>query len=146
VPLMDKPPDTNIVCFIVQENPPQELARTNALNRWIYQRFTLDPSCAEPTLRSFFLSRTVLEPSSYSSNGIRALLDRAGFDPAAYRLHGLFVLRATLMSPYHVMAAETGHHQSLLAEFLDRLHEEALAGLDESAHELRHITHTEAIL
>jgi glutamate/tyrosine decarboxylase-like PLP-dependent enzyme len=142
VPLMDKPPDTNIVCFIVQENPPQELARTNALNRWIYQRFTLDPSCAEPILRPFFLSRTVLEPSSYSSNGIRALLDRAGFDPAAYRLHGLFVLRATLMSPYHVMAAEAGHHQSLLAEFLDRLHEEVLAGLAESAHELRHITHT----
>lgn len=130
LPVTQGPPDTNIVCFIVQENPPQGLARTNALNRWIYQRFTLDRSRLQSSLPPFFLSRTVFEGGAcYSSAGTRALLDRAGIDPADYRLHGLFVLRATLMSPYHVLAAETGHSQSLLGEFLDRLHEQALAYL-----------------
>jgi glutamate/tyrosine decarboxylase-like PLP-dependent enzyme len=123
------PPDTNIVCFFLQQHPSQGLEQTNALNRWIYQRFTLDGSCPESLLPPFFLSRTVLEPSVYSSTGIRALLDRAGIEPADYRMHGLFVLRATLMSPYHVLATETGGSKSLLAEFLERLHEQALAGL-----------------
>jgi hypothetical protein len=137
LPLTCEPPETNVVCFFVQENPPQELARSNALNRWIYQRFTLDPRCAELSLQPFFLSRTVFEGSSYASAGVRALLHRAGIDPVDYRLHGLFVLRATLMSPYHVLAAETGHSQSLLTEFFDRLHQQALAGLAASSNSLR---------
>lgn len=29
------------------------------------------------------------------------------------------------MSPYHLLAAETGHHQSLLAEFMEKLGEKA---------------------
>lgn len=135
LPVTPGPPDTNIVCFIVRENPPRGLACTNALNRWIYRRFTLDRSRAQASLPPFFLSRTIFEASSYSSAGIGALLDRAGIDPAEYRLHGLFVLRATLMSPYHVLAAETGDSQSLLTEFLDRLHEQALAGLAASSRE-----------
>jgi hypothetical protein len=107
------------------------------LNHWIYRRFTLDPCRAESPSPPFFLSRTEFRPSSYSSAGIRALLDRAGIDPVEYRLQGLFVLRATLMSPYHVLAAETGDSQSLLAEFLDRLHEQALAGLAATSPELQ---------
>jgi hypothetical protein len=69
------------------------------------------------------LSRTIFERSSYSSSAIAPLLERAGIDPAEYRQHGLFVLRATWMSPYHLLAAETGHHQSLLAEFMEKLGE-----------------------
>jgi hypothetical protein len=37
------------------------------------------------------------------------LFARAGIDPASIGCTGLFVLRATLMSPYHVLAAESGH-------------------------------------
>jgi hypothetical protein len=142
LPVTEGAPDTNVVCFFVQESPTQGLARTNALNQWIYRRFTLDPGRAESSSPPFFLSRTVFEESSYSSAGIRALLDRGGIDPADYRVHGLFVLRATLMSPYHVLAAETGSSQSLLAEFLDRLHEQVLAGLATSSHELHEAART----
>ena len=142
LPVTEGPADTNVVCFFVQESPTQGLARTNALNQWIYRRFTLDPGRAESSSPPFFLSRTVFEESSYSSAGIRALLDRGGIDPADYRVHGLFVLRATLMSPYHVLAAETGSSQSLLAEFLDRLHEQVLAGLATSSHELHEAART----
>ncbi len=119
LPIADQPPDTNVVCFLIQEAPAQSLARTNALNRWIHHRFTLDP--ARPAPPPFFLSRTIFEPSSYSSAGIRALLDRAAIDPGDYRLHGLFILRATVMNPFC--------EPSLLAEFIPRLHEQILAGL-----------------
>src|SRR5213078_4076071 len=77
------------------------------------------------TRSRFFLSRTIFERSSYSSSAIAPLLEHAGIDPAEYRQHGLFVLRATWMSPYHLLAAETGHHQSLLAEFMEKLGEKA---------------------
>ena len=38
-------------------------------------------------------------------------------------------MRATVMSPYHVMAAETGHKQALLAEFLELLAHKVELGL-----------------
>jgi hypothetical protein len=124
LPITTKPPDTNIVCFLVTERAGGTLARTNAINRRIFESFTLgehDYSYSQP----FFLSRTIFERSSYSSSAIAPLLEHAGIDPAEYRQHGLFVLRATWMSPYHLLAAETGHQQSLLAEFMEKLGEKA---------------------
>ena len=124
LPISPQPPDTNILCFLVQERPPRELAITNAINRRVYAAFTIGPRRGEPAysyLQPFFLSRTVFEPSHYPSAALRALLDRAQVQPSEYARHGLFVLRATVMSPYHVMAAETGHKQALLAELVDCL-------------------------
>jgi glutamate/tyrosine decarboxylase-like PLP-dependent enzyme len=118
------PPDTNVVCFLIQEQPAVSLEVTNPMNRRIYDAFTLDARREQRPysyLQPFFVSRTVFEPSSYSSAAIRPLLERLEIDPAEYRQHGLFVLRATVMSPYHLLAAETNHHQALLAEFVDCL-------------------------
>ena len=129
VPISALPPDTNIVCFLIQREPPASLADTNALNRRIYEAFTIAGN-GERTYsysQPFFLSRTVFIPSSYSTAAIGALLDRAGIDPAEYRTQDLFVLRATIMSPYHVLAAETGARQGLLAEFVERLAAKATA-------------------
>ena len=120
LPLTSMPPDTNIVCFLVTERGPVSLARTNALNRRIYESFTLgehDYSYSQP----FFLSRTIFEPASYSSSAVTPVLEHARIDPAEYHQDGLFLLRATWMSPYHLLASETGHRQSLLAEFMEKL-------------------------
>jgi len=120
LPLTTMPPDTNIVCFLVAERDARSLSRMNCLNRRIYGDFTLgehDYSYSQP----FFLSRTIFEPSSYSAAAVTPVLERAGIHPAEYHQHGLFVLRATWMSPYHLLASETGHRQSLLAEFMERL-------------------------
>jgi glutamate/tyrosine decarboxylase-like PLP-dependent enzyme len=129
LPIADQPPDTNVVCFIVHDKQHDGLACTNNLNRWIHRQFTLDSSKPESTPPPFFLSRTTFEPGSYSSAAIRALLDRAHIDPGEYRSHGLFVLRAVVMSPYHAATSEN-ESRPLLAEFLDRLHEQVLAGLE----------------
>ena len=130
VPVTEEPPDTNIVCFFVQATGTRTLAETNALNRRLYETFTLEAARAP----RFFLSRTILVPSSYSSSGIRALLDRAGIEPADYRLHGLFVFRATLMNPYYGIASESGH--SYVAEFFGCLHDTTMAALGHDRHDV----------
>jgi glutamate/tyrosine decarboxylase-like PLP-dependent enzyme len=123
VPIAARPPDTNIVCFLVQERPARSLLRTNAVNECIYKKSTIVPehaaeySYAQP----FFLSRTIFSQENYPIRSVRELLERAEIDPFEYREHGLFVLRATVMSPYHLLAAETGHRQSLLADLLEHL-------------------------
>jgi glutamate/tyrosine decarboxylase-like PLP-dependent enzyme len=132
VAITPQPPDTNIVCFFVQERPPASLMRTNALNRRLYESFTLagrGTARAYSYSQAFFVSRTVFESQSYSSTALAALLDRAELDPAEYRQQGLFVLRATVMSPYHVLAAESGGRQSLLAELIECLHVKILEAL-----------------
>jgi hypothetical protein len=56
---------------------------------------------------------------------VEDLLRRADVDAGDYARHGVFVLRATVMNPYIVLAAETAHKQAILAEFVDALAEAA---------------------
>jgi tyrosine decarboxylase len=128
VPVTSQPADTNILCFLIQERPARGLEFTNRINQRVYEAFTIGARPGAPAYsysQPFFLSRTVFQPSHYPSAAIRALLGRAEIQPADYREHGLFLLRATVMSPYHVLAAETGHKQALLAEFVEQLAREA---------------------
>lgn len=53
------------------------------------------------------------------------LVKRAGLQEEEYTTDGLFLLRAIVMSHYHVMAAETGHKQALLADFVELLAQKA---------------------
>ncbi|MDE3195211.1 MAG: hypothetical protein KGN84_02630 [Acidobacteriota bacterium] len=124
VPLTSMAPDLNVVCFIAVENEAPDLKRTNALNRWLYRRFTIDAEHGDRHYsysQPFFLSHTECGEPEYPERSMADLLQRAGLNPKDYVEQGLFVLRATVMSPYHVMAAETGHRQSLLAEFVEAL-------------------------
>jgi glutamate/tyrosine decarboxylase-like PLP-dependent enzyme len=124
VPVTSMPPDTNIVCFVVAEDGPVPLDRRNRLNRAVYQRFTIDAEHGASQysyLQPYFLSRTTFRPPGYSASALSGLLHRLGVDPVEYHQQGLFVLRATLMSPYLTLAPETGHKQELLAAFLEEL-------------------------
>ncbi len=112
----------------MQERPVRGLEVTNAINRRIFEAFTIGPRPRGPVysyLQPFFLSRTIFEPSHYPPASITALLKRAEIEQSEYGRHGLFVLRATVMSPYHALAAETGHKQALLAELVECLSAEA---------------------
>ncbi|MEN6602070.1 MAG: hypothetical protein ABFD86_06600, partial [Bryobacteraceae bacterium] len=100
-----------------------------------YKRLTID---AEGDGRDyaysqpFFISRTRFHLPQYSERAVAGLLEHAGVDAADYPSQGIFVLRATVMSPYIVLAAETGHKQDLLDEFvvtLARITEETLKAL-----------------
>lgn len=124
VPITEMPPDTNVVCFLAVEKNNPTVQRTNALNRWLYERFTIDAEHGDEHYsysQPFFLSRTEVSPPAYSPEAMENLLRRAGLDPKEYAVEGLFLLRAAVMSHYHVMAAETGHKQELLADFVELL-------------------------
>ncbi|MFQ5796220.1 MAG: pyridoxal phosphate-dependent decarboxylase family protein [Candidatus Bipolaricaulia bacterium] len=123
-PITDTPPDTNILCFLVKEKTTRSLKRTNRLNELIYKRFTIqaelgerDYSYAQP----FFLSRTRFHAPNYARKSIADLFKRADIRMDEYEKEGLFVLRATVMTPYITFAAECGHTKDYLAEFVETL-------------------------
>jgi len=136
VPITAPPPDTNMVCFVIKEKRSRSLRRMNALTEGVYQHLTIQAELGErgySYLQPFFISRTRFHLPNYSPHAVADLLARAEVDAEEYPREGIFVLRATVMTPYITLAAETGHKQTLLAEFMDTLAaltEEALAGLE----------------
>ncbi len=129
VPITAPPPDTNMVCFVIKEKQSRSLERMNALTEAVYKRLTIQAELGErgySYLQPFFISRTRFHVPNYSPHSVADLLARAEVDPEDYPREGIFVLRATVMTPYITLAAETGHKQTLLAEFM-----ETLAGLAE---------------
>jgi glutamate/tyrosine decarboxylase-like PLP-dependent enzyme len=133
-PLTPQPPDTNVVCFLVKEKGQTSLARMNALNQWIYERFTIESehSAGEYSYsQPFFLTHTVIKYSSYSPRSVAGPLQRFSIDASEYFERGLFVLRATIMSPYIVLAEETGRKgRPYLEQFVERLAEKAEEGIN----------------
>ncbi len=132
VPITGMPPDMNVVCFLAVEKQNPSVKRANELNRWIYDRFTIDAGHGEGHYsysQPFFLSRTEIFPPAYPADAMAPLLERAGLDAGEYATEGLFLLRATVMSHYHVMAAETGRKQALLADFVELLAQKVDVGL-----------------
>ncbi|HMD48530.1 MAG TPA: pyridoxal-dependent decarboxylase [Bryobacteraceae bacterium] len=136
LPLGSQPPDTNIVCFLVRERGARSLVDMNALNRWIYQQFTIDAesSAGEYSYsHPFFLSHTVIRYPNYPERSVAGPLGRFEIDASEYREHGLFVLRATVMTPYIVLAEESGARRPYLAQFVERLAGSAEAGIAKQA-------------
>lgn len=125
MPLTAEPPDTNILCFLVREKCGASLIRMNELNRWIYERFTIESEYSHGEYsysQPFFLSHTVIRYPGYSPRSVAGPLQRFGIDASEYLEHGLFVLRATIMSPYIVLAEEAGRPgRPYLAQFVERL-------------------------
>src|SRR5579883_1212871 len=136
MPLTPQPPDTNVVCFLVRDKCHPSLARLNALNQWIYERFTIESeySAGEYSYsQPFFLTHTVIKYPSYSPRLVMGPLQRFSIEPSEYFERGLFVLRATIMSPYIVLAEETGRKgRPYLAQFMDRLAAKAEEGIKAS--------------
>jgi len=124
VPITALPPDTNMVCFVIKEKASRSLKRMNAVAEAVYERLTIQAELGERGYsysQPFFLSRTRFHMPNYSAHSVADLLERAEVDAGEYPHEGIFVLRATVMTPYIILAAETGHKQSLLAEFMDTL-------------------------
>jgi len=133
LPLTPEPPDTNVVCFLVKDRAGRSLERLNQLNQWIYERFTIESEHSQGEYsysQPFFLSHTVIKYPAYSPRAVAGPLQRFDIDPSEYYRHGLFVLRATIMSPYIVLAEETERKgPPYLAQFVDRLAAKAAEGI-----------------
>jgi glutamate/tyrosine decarboxylase-like PLP-dependent enzyme len=124
VPITKQPPDTNIVCFLIKEKGSRSLERMNEVSRLVYERFTIQAELGDREysyLQPYFLSRTRFHVPQYSVHAVQDLLQRLEVPAEDYLRHGLFILRATVMTPYIVLAAETGRSQSHLADFMQVL-------------------------
>ena len=128
VPVASGAPDTNIVCFTVNRKGNCSLADMNQLSEKLYDKFAIQAELGEKEYsysQPFFLTRTWFREPEYSKESICELLKRAGINANEYGdANGIFVLRATLMNPYIVLAEEQDISQSFLAEFMEILDKE----------------------
>jgi tyrosine decarboxylase len=131
-------PETNIVCFLARPMQWKEgvmtlsevpLEEINHLNQKIYAAASAPgaPTHAPSTAQPFFVSRTRFEEEQYRAASLEPLLTRLGVGIEAYRREGLFVLRSTIMNPWHEEAQQAGI--DYLFEFLEFLHRVTAEGL-----------------
>lgn len=125
-------PDTNIVIFITVpmankrgglEPIPTTLEFVNKLNKGIYELLSLSNHGGKaklPYSHPYFVSRTEFFAYQYSPKSIEPYLKKLGLDVKEYPRHGLFVLRSTVMNPFHFAAREVG--QDYLLGFVKQLH------------------------
>jgi hypothetical protein len=76
----------------------------NDLNENIYKRFTIinqGDNYIFPHSIKFFLSRTKFTAEQYSYASIKKILEDNYIKKEQYEKEGLFILRATLMNPWH---------------------------------------------
>jgi glutamate/tyrosine decarboxylase-like PLP-dependent enzyme len=136
-------PDTNIVCFLclpMVENEDGELIQDksfklneiNNLNQRLYRRSTITNTPKKrktPYSQEFFVSRTTLTGEQYKPGSITAILEKFDFSIYEYEKHGIFILRSTLMNPWHYLAEKQG--KNYLYDFLVNLHQNARDILNE---------------
>ena len=111
--------DTNLVCFfvlpmiwcdeaksniLISKDINLKLSKMNNLNENIYKKFTIinkDNTYIFPHSIKFFLSRTRFTSEQYSYESIKKLLETNFIKRDEYEKEGLFIIRATLMNPWH---------------------------------------------
>jgi len=111
---------------------PVPLSEINRLSRAVYEAASIPgsrshqkPSAVQP----FFVSRTRFEASQYTGESLTELLERLGVSQEDYAREGLFVLRSTVMNPWHGEAARAG--MDYLFEFVRFLHGVAAEAIGE---------------
>ncbi len=128
-------PDTNLVCFLclpmwedengnLHRDMAFRLSEINSLNQRIYGRATVKGSKKQrkmPYSQEFFVSRTTLTREQYKPSSVQNILDKFSFTVNEYEQHGIFVLRSTLMNPWHYRAQQQG--KNYLLDFLVNLHQ-----------------------
>jgi len=133
-------PETNLVCFVARPMAwgegamvpaPVTLARLNRLNQAVYEAASVPGSRVhhQAGAQPFFISRTRFEEVQYRGTSLGQLLERLGVTPEDYAREGLFVLRSTVMNPWHAEAGQAG--MDYLLEFLRFLHRVTAEALDQ---------------
>ena len=122
-------PGSNIVCYAFKPaKSATSLSEINALNRRIYDRFTIGETSERRGYdQKFFVSRTVLSPRQYGLSAARRFLEELGVTEEAYEQQGVFLLRTVLMNPWYEQAKDRG------AYFLSELTEELYRCAEEEA-------------
>lgn len=118
------PPQSNIVCFAFRPTFDTPLRSLNALNRAVYDAFTV-PRDVERHIydQRFFISRTHMTARRYVPETLRPFLTRLGATEREYEREGVVLLRCTLMNPWYELAKDSGRFY--LSEMTAELHRKA---------------------
>jgi hypothetical protein len=127
VMLTGRPPDTNVVTFLIKPMANATLEQMNALTETVYGDFLIDAERGDRKFsynQDFFMSHTTMHTPSYPFETVKDLLSErcnlSGDVGLDYTQHGLFVLRATVMNPY-LLATRDLSTQNVLEDFIARL-------------------------
>ena len=132
--------DTNLVCFfvlpmiwsdeksnnLIEKDKNLDLKKLNDFNEEIYKKFTIineGKNYIFPHSIKFFLSRTRFTAEQYSYNSISKIFEDNLIKKEQYEKEGLFILRATLMNPWHYNQKdeETDLYFEFFKEFNDEI-------------------------
>ena len=132
--------DTNLVCFfvlpmiwsdeksnnLIEKDKNLDLKKLNDFNEEIYKKFNIineDKNYIFPHSIKFFLSRTRFTAEQYSYNSISKIFEDNLIKKEQYEKEGLFILRATLMNPWHYNQKdeETDLYFEFFKEFNDEI-------------------------
>lgn len=132
--------DTNLVCFfvlpmiwsdeksnnLIEKDKNLNLKKLNDFNEEIYKKFTIineGKNYIFPHSIKFFLSRTRFTAEQYSYNSISKIFEDNLIKKEQYEKEGLFILRATLMNPWHYNQKdeETDLYFEFFKEFNDEI-------------------------
>jgi glutamate/tyrosine decarboxylase-like PLP-dependent enzyme len=106
IPLTGRPPDTNLVTFVVKKRTSGSLLEMNCLTKRVYDEFSIQAELGEMQYsysQPFFISRTEMKAPTYPPSSVEKLFTRCRLNHRArveYLEHGVTVLRAAVMNPY----------------------------------------------
>lgn len=126
VTLVDGPPDTNVLTFAVVSKADRTLATTNRLTKRVYKDFAIEIELGDGRTsynQPFFVSHNRVAPPLYPFQSLQSFFSRAKLRDVTlgeYERQGVFVLRATVMNPYHQASWEMGGN-SFIREFVQAL-------------------------
>lgn len=125
VSLTDKPPDTNIINFVIKKKSSNSLEELNELTSGIYNHFTIQNELGDNEFsysQPFFLSKTKFSSEIYQLRTLQDFFKRSKIrnSEKSYAKEGLFILRATIMNPY-IHPMRKNNVQEYLLEFFNKI-------------------------
>lgn len=130
--LVYDPADSNVVCFIavpmkwkegILDDVDYKLKALNIINEQLYKCMTIKntgDTKKTPYSQEFFVSRTRIESCQYSTESVKGILAKFKISEKEYKQNGIFVLRSTIMNPWHYPATIAG--KDYLMDFILALH------------------------
>ena len=123
-------PGSNIVCYAFRPKRDASLEEINRLNKALYERFSMASANKTVYEQRYFVSRTTIEPSRYTTETVANFLERLGVSAEEYESQGVFMLRSVLMNPWYGAAKQRGRY--VLSDLVAELHAAARAASDQS--------------
>jgi glutamate/tyrosine decarboxylase-like PLP-dependent enzyme len=112
--VLTNPPDTNIICFIVNKESNRDLEEMNKLNEAIYNELKFNPNKPIQS-HEFMISSTKFEYDVYGRS-MKEHLQQIGISSDKFRRTGeITILRCTVKSPW--LALKRGGEPDYIEEF-----------------------------